>query len=57
MPIEVANLLSTIGLFFGGLGLLFLSFGFWGLFPYTQKVKSQNKRKRNNLVQYSPFDT
>ena len=30
MPVEVANTISSVGTFFGGLGLLLLSFGlFW----------------------------
>ena len=38
MPVEVANTLSSIGIFFGGLGLLLLSLGlFWLASLYSKK--------------------
>ena len=38
MPVEVANTISSIGTFFGGLGLLLLSFGvFWFVDVYNKK--------------------
>ena len=38
MPVEVANTLSSIGIFFAGLGLLLLSFGlFWFVSVYSKK--------------------
>ena len=38
MPVEVANTLSSIGIFFAGLGLLMLSFGlFWFVSVYSKK--------------------
>jgi hypothetical protein len=37
MPVEVANTLSSIGIFFAGLGILLLSFG---LLMYTKNLKS-----------------
>ncbi len=40
MPVEVANTISSVGTFFGGLGLLLLSFGlFWFVDVYK---KSKN---------------
>jgi hypothetical protein len=47
MPIEVANLLSTIGIFFGGLGLLFISFGlFWFVSLYAKTKESKQKEEK-----------
>ena len=44
MPIEVANMLSTIGLFFGGLGLLLASFGvLWFVSLYAKTKESKEK--------------
>lgn len=38
MPVEVANTLSTIGIFFGGLGLLFVGFGvLWGVSLWSKQ--------------------
>ena len=38
MPVHVADTLSSIGIFFGGLGLLLLSFGvFWFVDVYKKK--------------------
>ena len=38
MPVEVANTISSVGIFFGGLGLLLLSFGlFWLVDVYAKK--------------------
>jgi len=38
MPVEVANTISSVGIFFGGLGLLLLSFGlFWFVDVYSKK--------------------
>ena len=40
MPIEVANTLSSIGIFFAGLGLLLLSFSlFWFVDVYKKSKK------------------
>jgi len=40
MPVAVANTLSSIGIFFGGLGLLLLSFGlFWFVDVYKKSKK------------------
>ena len=40
MPVEAANTLSSIGVFFGGLGLLLLSFGlFWFVDVYKKSKK------------------
>ena len=40
MPVEVANTLSSIGMFFAGLGLLLLSFGlFWFVDVYKKSKK------------------
>jgi len=40
MPIEAANTLSSIGIFFTGLGLLLLSFGlFWFVDVYKKSKK------------------
>ncbi|GAG39909.1 unnamed protein product [marine sediment metagenome] len=37
MPIEVANTISSVGIFFAGLGLLLLSFGlFWFVSIYSK---------------------
>ena len=45
MEPEVANMLSSIGIFFAGLGILFLSFGlFWAVDVYSKKNK-QSKQK------------
>jgi len=42
MPVEVANTISAVGIFFGGLGLLLVSFGiFWGV-----SVWSKQKEKK-----------
>ncbi|MBA7575853.1 hypothetical protein ES708_17689 [subsurface metagenome] len=42
MPVEVANTISAGGIFFGGLGLLLVSFGiFWGV-----SVWSKQKEKK-----------
>jgi len=38
MPVEVANTISSVGIFFAGLGLLLLSFGlFWFVSVYSKK--------------------
>jgi len=40
MPLEVANTISSVGIFFGGLGLLLLSFGlFWFVDVYKKSRK------------------
>ena len=40
MPIEVANTLSSIGIFFAGLGILLASFGlFWFVDVYKKSRK------------------
>ena len=36
MPVEVANTISSVGIFFAGLGLFFYGCAFWGIFRYTQ---------------------
>ena len=42
MPVEVANTISAVGIFFGGLGLLLFSFGvFWGV---SVLVKHKEKK-------------
>ena len=42
MPVEVANTITAVGTFFGGLGLLLASFGiFWGV-----SVWSKQKEKK-----------
>ena len=40
MPVEVANTISSVGTFFGGLGLLLLSFGlFWFVDVYKKSKR------------------
>ena len=39
MPVEVANTISAVGTFFGGLGLLLLSFGLFWLVDVYKKSK------------------
>ena len=40
MPVEVANTISSVGTFLGGLGLLLLSFGlFWFVDVYKKSKK------------------
>ena len=40
MPVEVANTISSVGTFLGGLGLLLLSFGlFWFVDIYKKSKK------------------
>ena len=40
MPVEVANTLSSVGIFFAGLGILLLSFGlFWFVDVYSKNRK------------------
>ncbi len=40
MPVEVANTISSVGTFFGGLGLLLISFGlFWFVDVYKKSKK------------------
>ena len=39
MPIEVAGTISAVGTFFGGLGLLLLSFGLFWLVDVYKKSK------------------
>ncbi len=40
MPVEVANTISSVGIFLGGLGLLLLSFGlFWFVDVYKKSKK------------------
>jgi len=40
MPVEVANTISSVGTFFGGLGILLLSFGlFWFVDVYKKSKK------------------
>ncbi|MFC2003479.1 hypothetical protein ACFLV4_06020 [Chloroflexota bacterium] len=40
MPVEVANTLSSIGIFFAGLGLLFVGFGcLWFVDVYKKSKK------------------
>ena len=47
MPIEVANTLGTVGMFFGGLGLLLLSFGvFWFASLYAKAKGLEEKEKK-----------
>jgi len=42
MPVEVANTISSVGIFFGGLGLLLLSFGlFWLVSVYVKTKESK----------------
>ena len=42
-----ANLLSTLGLFFGGLGILFLSFGlFWFVSVYSKDKEAKEKEEK-----------
>jgi len=50
MPVEVANTISSVGIFFAGLGLLLLSFGlFWFVDVYK---KRNNQNKPNRLHSY-----
>jgi len=38
MPVEVANTLSSIGIFFAGLGILFVGFGcLWGVSIWSKR--------------------
>ena len=39
MPVEVANTISAVGAFLGGLGLLLLSFGLFWLVDVYKKSK------------------
>ena len=40
MPVEVANTLSSIGIFFAGLGILFVGFGcLWWCTLYSKTKK------------------
>jgi len=40
MPVEVANTLSSIGIFFAGLGILFVGFGcLWWVTLYSKTKK------------------
>ena len=40
MPVEVANTISSVGIFFTGLGILLLSFGlFWFVDVYKKSKK------------------
>jgi hypothetical protein len=40
MPVEVANTLSSIGIFFAGLGILFVGFGvLWFVDVYKKSKK------------------
>ena len=40
MPVEVANTVSTVGIFFAGLGILLASFGlFWWCTLYSKTKK------------------
>jgi len=47
MPMEVANTLSTIGIFFGGLGLLLGSFGaLWFVSLYAKAKESKQREEK-----------
>jgi len=40
MPVEVANTISSVGIFFAGLGLLLVSFGlFWFVSVFSKNKK------------------
>jgi len=40
MPVEVANTISSVGIFFAGLGILLASFGlFWFVSVYSKNKK------------------
>jgi len=47
MPVEVANTLGSVGIFFAGLGLLLTSFGlFWFCTLYSKTKESKQKEEK-----------
>jgi chromate transport protein ChrA len=47
MPMEVANTLGTIGIFFAGLGFLLASFGvLWFVSLYAKTKESKQKEEK-----------